>query len=315
MPPRPPFLLRHLATPSKQWTCPSCATRTLPHLPRLRPRMRAPRRRTPDYAQTSSFHSTHPLRGSNPPTHYETLQLTLSASAAEIKRQFYTLSKKHHPDRNQNDPEASTRFVAISEAYHVLSAPEKRAQYDATLQSAQPSSWGGRSTGSPRGEGYPQGSYSSASFGSRPASGLNKKRSTFRGPPPSFYKSGGYGEFGAKRSEYAYQATPDGKEERAGQESYGEYGGFGPGQQRHGKQVPHFDDKRHKETHDNVYAHIWARRRQMRKTVRSDEEYARGDVLVNFLAVSGIIGVIGATAKMFGDRQEAREHAMRNEGA
>ncbi|KAH9876314.1 hypothetical protein J1614_004193 [Plenodomus biglobosus] len=315
MPPRPHLFLRPLVHPLPQWKCPSCLSRTLPHA-----RPRAPPRRTPaTRTQTSAFHSTRPLRAASSPTHYETLQLSSSsASAAEIKRQFYTLSKQHHPDRNRNDPDASTRFVAISEAYHVLSVPEKRAQYDATLQSAQASSWGRRD--GPGAEGYPQGSYSSASFGSRPATGLNKKRSTFRGPPPSFYKSGGYGDFATKRSEYAYQSTTsNGHEDTAGQESHGGYGGFGPGQQNQGNQVPHFDDKRHKETHDNVHAHIWARRRQMRRTVRSrEEEYARGDVLRNFLAVSGIVAVIGVTAKIFGDRREARDRAataMRKEGA
>ncbi|CBX91960.1 hypothetical protein LEMA_P046660.1 [Plenodomus lingam JN3] len=317
-PPRPPVILRSLAHLHPQWTCPSCLTRS-PRRPL--PHMRAPPQRPPfTIPQTSAFHSTRTLRASNVPTHYETLQLSsASASAAEIKRQFYTLSKKHHPDRNQNDPNASTRFVAISEAYHVLSVPEKRAQYDATLQSAQASSWGRSSSGSSAGgQGYPQGSYSSASFGSRPASGLNKKRSTFRGPPPSFYKSGGYGEFGAKRSEHAYQSSTTasgGHEQKAGQQSYGEYGGFGPGQQGHGNQVPHFDGKRHKQTHDNVFAHIRARRRQMRTTVQREDEYMRAGVLKNFLIVSGIIGIIGATAKIFGDRQEAREHAVRKQSA
>ncbi|KAI8934462.1 hypothetical protein NX059_009191 [Plenodomus lindquistii] len=304
MPPRRSPLVRFVhPSPRRlpQWTCPSCRSRTLPWAaPPPRP-----------LHPISSFHSTRALPANSPPNHYETLQLTTTATAAEIKRQFYTLSKKHHPDTNQNDPAASTRFVAISEAYHVLSVPEKRAQYDATLsQSQASSSWQGQ--GTPGGPGYPQGSYSSASFGARPASGLNKKRSTFRGPPPSFYKAGGYGEFGDKRKEYAYQSSQSSGDEykgAAGAESYGEYGGFGPGQQDQGNQVPHFDNRRHKETHDNIHKHIWARRRRMRTTVGREEEYARVHALANFLVVSGIVGIIGFTAKVFGDRHEARDNA------
>jgi curved DNA-binding protein CbpA len=259
--------------------------------------------------QTSSFHTTPQRFADSLPNYYETLELKHTASSAEIKRQFYTLSKKNHPDHNRNDPEASTRFVAISEAYHILSVPEKRAQYDAQLEdSHRHSRWGGS------GRDHPQGSYSSAAYGARPASGLNKKRSTFRGPPPSFYKSGGYGRHGAKRAEHAYSNTQErgeaGKE--AGQESYGEWGGFGPGQQKQGHHVPHFDDRRHKETHENINAHIWARRRKLRRAVSAKEEWERGDMLVSFVMMSGVIALIGLTAKIFGDRHEAQHKGKEN---
>ncbi|KAF2127233.1 DnaJ-domain-containing protein, partial [Dothidotthia symphoricarpi CBS 119687] len=233
-----------------------------------------------------AFHTTPRLLSDDAsPNHYDALQLAPTATSAEIKRQFYALSKKHHPDRNPSDPTASTRFVQISEAYHTLSVPEKRSQYDAHLRQSQSqaqsraSRWG---TGPPA-----EGSYSSAAFGARPASGLNKKRTTFRGPPPSFYKSGGYGQHGAKRSEYAHHDPRGG--EQAGQESYGDYGGFGPGQQRQGSEVPHFDDRRHKETHDSLNEHIYARRR--RSKLHRVEEVNRGSVVMNFLLVSGAIAI------------------------
>jgi curved DNA-binding protein CbpA len=251
--------------------------------------------------QVSHFHASTPQWADALPNHYETLHLTSSASASEIKRQFYTLSKKNHPDHNRNDPDASTRFVAISEAYHVLSVPEKRAQYDAQLESTQRQSRWGRS-----GSDAPQGSYSSAAFGSRPASGLNKKRSTFRGPPPSFYKSGGYGKHGAKRAEYAYSDphSQGANAKDAGQESYGDYGGFGPGQQNQGNRVPHFNDRQHRETHENVIEHIWARRRKLRRGVKVEEEWEKGNMLVNFVVVSGVIAIAGLTVNIFGDRHE-----------
>lgn len=240
-----------------------------------------------------SFHTTPPLRNDAPTAnHYETLLLPSTATAAEIKRQFYALSKKHHPDRNPSDPTASTRFVAISEAYHTLSVPEKRSQYDAQLHRSQP-----RAHGSP----YPQGSYSSSSFGARPASGLNKKRTTFRGPPPSFYKQGGYGQHGAKRSEYAHHDPRGGQgAEEAARASYGDYGGFGPGQQSQGSEVPHFDNRRHKETHDSLNQHIYARRR--RSKLHRVDEVNRASFLMNFLLVSGTIALIGFTAHLLGDR-------------
>ncbi|KAH7094826.1 hypothetical protein FB567DRAFT_586178 [Paraphoma chrysanthemicola] len=291
MPPRPAFLLRSIARPTPTWICYSCR-----HTPQLRP------------LQASSFHTTTPRLSDSLPNHYDTLQLTSAATSADIKRQFYTLSKQHHPDRNPDDPAASTRFVAISEAYHVLSVPEKRAQYDAQVHQSERrgAAWG-------RSNGYPQGSHSSASFGSRPASGLNKKRSTFRGPPPSFYKAGGYGQHGAKRAEYANHNThAEGKEQEAPHESYGDFGGgFGPGQQKQGHQVPHFDNRRHKETHDSINEHIWARRRRTARSVHTEEEYRRGDMLVNFLMVSGVISLIGITAKFFNDKNEARQHGAK----
>jgi curved DNA-binding protein CbpA len=252
--------------------------------------------------RASLFHTTAPRRSDSAPNHYETLQVASTATPKEIKSQFYALSKKNHPDHNKDDPTASTRFVAISEAYHTLSVPEKRAQYDAQLhQSERRSGWG-------RGGGYspPQGSYSSASYaGSRPASGLNKKRSTFRGPPPSFYNSGGYGKHGAKRSEYAHH-SPHADGQEADPASYGEQGGYGPGQQRQGHQVPHFDDVRHKETHEQVHSYIQNRRKRSRLYQR-DEEYARGDMVVNFLIVSGIVAIMGATVKFMENRDDKKK--------
>ncbi|KAF1955494.1 DnaJ-domain-containing protein, partial [Byssothecium circinans] len=251
----------------------------------------------------SSFHTSSRLSSDNDTNHYTTLAISSTASPAEIKRQFYSLSKTHHPDRNPDDPTASTRFVAISEAYHVLSVPEKRAQYDAHLSQTQGQGsrrWGAVWRG---GEGdRPQGSYSSASFaGSRPASGLNKKRTTFRGPPPSFYKSGGYGKHGAKRGEYAYHQHEG--ERSAGQESYGGFEGFGPGQTGQGNEVPHFDDKRHKKTHDHVNDHIYARRRRTRASDIPDD-VDRGGQLASFVLVAGTVGVIAWSAKVLGEKTE-----------
>nr|XP_043623251.1 chaperone protein dnaJ GFA2, mitochondrial-like [Erigeron canadensis] len=61
---------------------------------------------------------------------YDTLGVSKNATASEIKKAYYGLAKKWHPDANKDDPESETRFQEISKAYEVLKDEEKRAQYD-----------------------------------------------------------------------------------------------------------------------------------------------------------------------------------------
>src|ERR1700753_2503165 len=62
--------------------------------------------------------------------YYEVLEVTRTASDAELKAAYRKLAMQHHPDRNPNNPEAEEKFKACSEAYSVLSDPDKRAAYD-----------------------------------------------------------------------------------------------------------------------------------------------------------------------------------------
>src|SRR5712672_2925127 len=62
--------------------------------------------------------------------YYETLGVTKSASAEEIRKAFRKLARKYHPDVNPGDKVAEERFKAISEANDVLSDPKKRKIYD-----------------------------------------------------------------------------------------------------------------------------------------------------------------------------------------
>ena len=62
--------------------------------------------------------------------YYSTLGVDRSASQDAIKRAFRKLARKHHPDVNQNDPEAERRFKAANEAYEVLGNPDTRKKYD-----------------------------------------------------------------------------------------------------------------------------------------------------------------------------------------
>ncbi len=62
--------------------------------------------------------------------YYETLGLTDSADVKQIRDAYRRLALLHHPDRNQNSPEAAERMKEINEAYAVLSDPVKRREYD-----------------------------------------------------------------------------------------------------------------------------------------------------------------------------------------
>ena len=63
--------------------------------------------------------------------YYETLGVAREASADEIKKAFRKLALQWHPDRHKKDKaKAEEEFKKVSEAYEVLSDPEKRAKYD-----------------------------------------------------------------------------------------------------------------------------------------------------------------------------------------
>jgi molecular chaperone DnaJ len=62
--------------------------------------------------------------------YYEILSVERTASDGEIKSAYRKLAMQYHPDRNPNNPEAEEQFKACSEAYSVLSDPDKRAAYD-----------------------------------------------------------------------------------------------------------------------------------------------------------------------------------------
>ncbi|MBE5883930.1 MAG: molecular chaperone DnaJ [Lachnospiraceae bacterium] len=62
--------------------------------------------------------------------YYEVLGVEKNADEAAIKKAYRVLAKKYHPDMNPGDAEAEKKFKEASEAYAVLSDPEKKRQYD-----------------------------------------------------------------------------------------------------------------------------------------------------------------------------------------
>ena len=62
--------------------------------------------------------------------YYEVLGVSKDADEATLKKAYRQVAKKYHPDMNPGDAEAEKKFKEASEAYAVLSDPEKRRQYD-----------------------------------------------------------------------------------------------------------------------------------------------------------------------------------------
>jgi molecular chaperone DnaJ len=84
------------------------------------------------------------------------LDVHRNASETEIKKAFRKVAIKHHPDKNPGDKAAEDRFKEATEAYEILSDPQKRAQYDqyghAGVSGAGGFSSGGFGAGTPFGD-------------------------------------------------------------------------------------------------------------------------------------------------------------------
>lgn len=255
-----------------------------------------------------AFHTSRPLQDDNPPeneNHYETLNVHPEASPSEIKRSFYALSKAHHPDHNPSDPHASRRFMRISEAYAIVGHTEKRARYDRDVLRRAPAV--------PHRH-HPKGSYHSSQTqaGGRPASGLSRRRGTFQGPPPSFFRSGGWGSHAEKRRAAHEESTGTGSaaagsagaaagaSSGAGAEggTGANTGGMGPGQNPYRARsdryndVPHFDHVAHERTHRR---HQERRERRMREARGLNPFGSESGPVAEFFIVAAIVaaGVLG----------------------
>ena len=62
--------------------------------------------------------------------YYEVLGINRSADKEAIKKAYRKMAKKYHPDSNEGHPDAEEKFKEVTEAYNVLSDPEKKKLYD-----------------------------------------------------------------------------------------------------------------------------------------------------------------------------------------
>jgi len=72
----------------------------------------------------------HPMSANGYRDYFKVLGVERGADADAIKRAFRKLARQYHPDVNPGDSNAEARFKEVSEAYEVLSDPEKRRRYE-----------------------------------------------------------------------------------------------------------------------------------------------------------------------------------------
>lgn len=202
-----------------------------------------------------------------------------------LDRSFYALCKIHHPDVNPSNPHAARSFSLLSESYTVLSDPSRRAAYDRLLgleRHARTGSYSSTAAANPA--------------GGRSPSGLSRRRGSFRGPAPSFYRNGGWGAHADARRR-AHEESTGAAHQRPGHTAHDAAGprhpGMGPGSSPFGHAdhgpPPHFDPRAHARTHENQDRRRWQRSR--RAVGDDDVEFEpQTSIAGHFLIVAGILG-------------------------
>lgn len=124
--------------------------------------------------------------------YYEVLGIGRNADEAQIKKAYRRLAKKYHPDTNAGDTDAEQKFKEVTEAYTILSDPEKRKLYDRYGHAAfDPNAAPGQGAGASGGfysTGGPGGMYREYHFESGP-DGMDGMDDMFRDI------FGGFGDF------------------------------------------------------------------------------------------------------------------------
>lgn len=75
--------------------------------------------------------------------YYEVLGASRDTSPEQLKKLYRKLAMKYHPDQNPDDAQAADKFKELTEAYQVLSDPNKRARYDRFGHDAPDMGFGG----------------------------------------------------------------------------------------------------------------------------------------------------------------------------
>lgn len=151
--------------------------------------------------------------------YYAVLGLDKTASADDIKKTFRRLARKYHPDMNPGNKQAEARFKEVSEAYEVLSDPEKRRTYDQFGQYWKQAGQGWPSSGSSSGVGFDAGGFDFSQYGSfdefinellgrfnttSTAQAGNRQTYTYRTNSSGF---GGYSDFGGFSDSPGFDTT------------------------------------------------------------------------------------------------------------
>lgn len=90
--------------------------------------------------------------------YYDVLGVSSNASASEIKKAYYALAKRFHPDTNKDDTDTEKKFQEVNRAYEVLKDDDKRETYDQLgAEAYERQASGGGPDGFPGGQGFPGG--------------------------------------------------------------------------------------------------------------------------------------------------------------
>lgn len=160
---------------------------------------------------------------------------------------------------------------------------------------------------------HPMGSHSSAGAtyaGSRPASGLSKRRTAFRGPPPSFYAHGGYGRSARQQDSSsnspggAYTGTGTGTGTGSGETFRAQKNNEDPTSFIHDNPVWHFNAQGHYKTQTAEDARRKQRRsKQMQREREILENERSGSFVLRFFMVSGILVLTAVFGAWLGDQK------------
>ncbi|KAI5284368.1 hypothetical protein KEM54_001390 [Ascosphaera aggregata] len=227
---------------------------------------------------------------------YRILGVSTSATKEEIKKKFYALSLAHHPDKNRFKPNSSSEYSSISAAYNTLSNDVARAKYDAEHNINPPKS---SRTGNQR-----------SHVGSRPASGLSKRRTPFHGSASSFYAH-------RNRSGKTGRAAPNpnaaGKEKSKSQPTDPDAAWFVDNDHDGDDgQTPHFDAKSHYQTQRKQDERRRKRRiASLEENLKQRPDVADSDVggteTMRFCMLTAVIGFAAAATLLFKKKAAKKE--------